>query len=278
MNESGITWLASYPRSGNTWVRLLLAHALADAKEDVDLNRLPFGSIAFSRNLVDDILGLETAELPPHQVQELWPRACHGIAETLSPPAYIKSHARWPEHQPEHECLAKATAGVVLITRHPANVAVSLSRFLNVSLDEAIALMSDEQYWINQPDGGTLEFLPQWVGSWSSHLNSWLDSGMRLLVVRYEDMVTDPRRELARILSFSNLEKPSADIDRAVQATQIGHLQTLESNQGFREAPRTPAPFFGSGGGKSKTSVISKQQSKILTHDHGIAMARLHYE
>lgn len=278
MNDTGIIWLASYPRSGNTWVRLLLAHALAASPEAVDLNRLPFGSRTFLRELVDDILGVETSELSQDKVRALWPRTCCGIAETLSAPRFAKSHARCPAHVAERNYLAAGTAGVILITRHPAHVAVSLSKFLDVSLDEAISIMADEQYHITHPPCGILENLPQWVGSWSSNLNSWLDSGLRLLLVRYEDILASPLHELSRIISFSGIDQASCDILGAVENTQIGRLQILESLHGFHEAPRTPTPFFRSGGEENGKSSVSKRQSKTLTLDHSLAMARLHYE
>jgi len=277
MSDRGITWLASYPRSGNTWVRLLLAHALRGDEARVDLNALPFGNIACSRDLVDDALGFESADLPAKNWRALWPAACRHIAETHADPLFIKSHARWPDELSQSEELAQATAGVVLIVRHPADVAVSLSHFFDLSLDRAIEIMANTAYSYNHPPGGIIESLPEWAGSWSTHLDSWLECGLRLHLVKYEDLLANPEATLQGILSFAQLSVPRATLRHAVQQTTLKNLQTAESSMGFREAPTHQRPFFRSGTVGSAQSALTSAQLDSLTQRHGKTMLHFGY-
>src|SRR5262249_18422153 len=73
-NVAGIWWLASYPKSGNTWLRIVLATLLAD--QDIDINALGFlGAISSNRFAFDDALGISSGDLSLEQETVLRPRA-----------------------------------------------------------------------------------------------------------------------------------------------------------------------------------------------------------
>ena len=61
--QSGIYWLASYPKSGNTWFRVFLAHILDSTGEALDLDAIHTGPIASARGWVDEALGFDSANL-----------------------------------------------------------------------------------------------------------------------------------------------------------------------------------------------------------------------
>lgn len=277
MKDNGIIWLASYPRSGNTWIRLLLAQVLKDEQTPVDLNALPFANITRSRELVDDILGFESADLSEQKLEHLWPEVCHHIAATHSAPLFIKSHARYPVELSQRDELAQASAGVVLIVRHPADVAVSLSHFFDLSLDRAIEIMADPSFCYNHPPGGILESLPEWTGSWSTHLRSWLKSGLQLHLVKYEDLSADPEATLRGILAFAGLPASSSALKRATQQTALANLQMIESLTGFREAPTHQRAFFRSGAVGHTPSLLTAAQVHALTLIHGETMKFANY-
>ena len=53
----GIYWLASYPKSGNTWFRAFLCNLQEDGEEPADINDLATGGIASARGWLDEVLG-----------------------------------------------------------------------------------------------------------------------------------------------------------------------------------------------------------------------------
>lgn len=65
----GIYWLASYPKSGNAWFRAFLRNLQEDGDAPVDINELQTGSIASARGWLDEVLGFDTAELTPDEVE-----------------------------------------------------------------------------------------------------------------------------------------------------------------------------------------------------------------
>lgn len=277
MADPGIVWLASYPRSGNTWVRVLLAHILAPENYELDINALPFGNITSDRDKVDDALGLESADLSRKQLQALWPRVCRFIAQNERAPLFVKTHIRWPENKLQSNDLSSATTGVILIIRHPADVAVSLAHFFSLSIDHAISIMADPMFSYNAPDGGIMEFLPEWSGSWSTHLLSWLDSGVPLHLVKYEDLIADTGKALSGILEFSGLHTTKAKINNAVTKSRLPQLQAAEACEGFNEAPVSSKAFFRKGHTLHGRGLLTPAQVTTLTQQHHDAMVRAGY-
>ncbi|HJX72016.1 MAG TPA: hypothetical protein VJ346_08695, partial [Bacteroidales bacterium] len=74
MNEQKkIVWLASYPKSGNTWFRIFLTNLLNHTNEPVDINNLYPSTIASSRSLFDEATGLESSDLTLDEIELLRP-------------------------------------------------------------------------------------------------------------------------------------------------------------------------------------------------------------
>ncbi|MCP5028332.1 MAG: sulfotransferase domain-containing protein, partial [Actinomycetia bacterium] len=76
-----IVWLASYPKSGNTWFRTFLANLLRDDEDPVDINELRTGSIASARNPFDIHTGLEASDLTQDEIDLLRPGVYRRMAE-----------------------------------------------------------------------------------------------------------------------------------------------------------------------------------------------------
>ena len=89
-NTSGIYWLASYPKSGNTWFRIVLANLLKQGP--IDINQFSTGKIASSRPWIEEALGFDSAYLTHDELDQLRPGIYTWLGETLSEPAYHKIH------------------------------------------------------------------------------------------------------------------------------------------------------------------------------------------
>ena len=73
MSGGGIYWLASYPKSGNTWMRLFLHNLREGGERPADINRIALDDIASSRRWLDEVLGFDTSELTHREVERLRP-------------------------------------------------------------------------------------------------------------------------------------------------------------------------------------------------------------
>ena len=88
-----IDWLASYPKSGNTWMRLLLANYFAEAEDPHDINAPGVTrGVAGSRRLFDNALGIASNDLLPEEISALRPAAYRVIAEWSKSRLWLKVH------------------------------------------------------------------------------------------------------------------------------------------------------------------------------------------
>jgi hypothetical protein len=122
--------------------------------------------------------------------------------------------------------------------------------------------------------------LPQWLGSWSEHVRSWVDQReIPVLVVRYEDMLVAPGTALRRVLAFARpgLVIDQARIDQAVAHAAFDALQAAESAKPFRERPQKAKRFFRSGKVGEWRDHLSTEQVKLMIDCHGAMMERFAY-
>ncbi len=143
---NGFYWLASYPKSGNTWLRLFL-ESLAIGGNTVDINALNVsvsGGHAASRSEFDRILDIESADLTDDEITLARPRQYEIEAGTAKSPMLRKAHDAWGL-TPAGESLFPPglTLGAVYLVRDPRDVAVSLSYHLNQTVDQVIARMGN---------------------------------------------------------------------------------------------------------------------------------------
>lgn len=276
-----IDWLASYPKSGNTWMRMLLANYFNETDEPHDINKPGVtNGIASSRARFDEFLGISSADLTPAEVRMLQPEVYRQMALRLRNRAWLKVHdaqARLAEggflFPPD------VSAAVVYIIRHPLDVAVSLAfHDGHEDMARSVAMLCDPEAFFS---GAKSMQLHQRLGSWSQHVQSWVDQReIPVLVVRYEDMLADPGSALQRVLTFTRPDLPidPARIDQAVEHASFEALQAAESAVPFRETPPKARRFFRSGKAGEWQKHLSTAQVKQMIDCHGAMMERFDYE
>ncbi|MDF7776833.1 sulfotransferase domain-containing protein [Sphingomonas sp. AOB5] len=274
---SGITWLASYPRSGNTWTRLALwtlKHG-----EPVVLDRLGnFARTALQRQLIDQVLECDSSSLRPPEIEALRPDLHAWMAETHAEPM-VKVHDAWRRTRhgrPVHD--AAVTRATIYLIRDPRDVAVSWAKFRDATIDATIDYMADPGAVIGADVGTIHTMLPQHIGSWSDNATSWIDeSGLAPLVVRYEDLVADPATGFRRIADHLGWAPNEAVIGMAVDATRFDRLAKMEQEGGFIERPVATSAFFRSGRSQGWRSALTPEQAARIERDHEAVMTRFGY-
>lgn len=276
---SGLTLLASYPKSGNTWLRAFLASHLRGG-QPVDLN-VDLGQIQnlSARALQDRHAGLEHADLTPHEVALLRPLTSRRIADQK--PGFYKVHDCHlaPPGAREPATPADAINRVVYIVRDPRDVAISLAHHFGWSIAASVDQMADATFRIGCSSPRLNANVEQWVSSWSAHVESWLDAaGLRLLLLRYEDLLTDPLQRFTELCRFLDLDDTRPAVSRSLEASRFSVLAGQEARTGFRERYHTStAPFFREGGAGGWRSALAPELAERLAADHGRVMARLGY-
>lgn len=212
-----ITWLASYPKSGNTWVRFILYHCLwGEPRESIDINRrIP----DIHRRLSGD--ALETG-------------AGGG-------PVFVKTHFELTERHPE---LARSVRALHII-RDPRDVLLSALNYRRLN-GVSEAQLSDRAYaeqFIRA--GGDRTWLAQGMGTWASHADSWgATDRFPVLTIRYEDLRRDARGVMRGVLGFLGLDVPDEALARAVEGSSFERLRAMEIRE-KADARRKDGLFLG---------------------------------
>jgi len=269
-------WLASYPKSGNTWLRIFLSHLTEKEWDPDDLNSLPIKNAA-SRDLFDRVTGIEASDLTHAQIDLLRPRVFEQIAEGPERPRFLKTHDAWTSNAAGEPILSTITPAVYLV-RNPFDVAVSFAHHQGIAVESVIQSMQDPDSTLCGQQTLLPAMLPTRLLTWEGHVRSWLDvTVIPVRVVRYEDMQSRPLETFSEIVHFCGLDFGPALIDAALKASSFRRLQELESQTGFRERLPEAASFFRKGIVGSWRGTLTDSQVQRLIAAHGAVMRRLGY-
>lgn len=274
----GLIWLASYPRSGNTWLRIVLSYLMEKEWNPEEINSIPI-VYAAGRTLFDDVIGVESSDLADEQIELLRPRVYEKLAANLERPLFLKTHDAWTFNTKGEPVLsAVSTAGAVYLVRNPLDVAVSFAHFLGTDVEHTIGIMEDPDYILYCAQKHLTRLLPQKLLSWSDHIRSWLDDAtISVYMMRYEDMKERPIETFTGAIRFCGLEHSEEEIEGTIKASSFERLQELEKKSGFREKPSTAASFFRKGVVGSWREELTDGQVKLIISAHGAMMRRLGY-
>lgn len=272
----GVVWLASYPKSGNTWLRILLANLLSagDRPQDINDLDLPF-RVASHRRLVDDLSLLDSDLLRHAEVEKLRAVTHDAFAAEQTSAVFVKTHDAYTRLDDGTPLLGRRARAAICLVRDPRDVAVSYAFHSDFPIARAIAVMGDAN---NILTGYRHAQMPQRLLDWSGHVNSWLDQAdIPTQVIRYEDLLADTAGEFGRTLAFLGIEADAEAVARAVRHAAFAELQRQERNADFVERASI-APFFREGRSGAWRENLSIEQVRVIEDAHGTTMARLGYQ
>ncbi|MGH6718607.1 MAG: sulfotransferase domain-containing protein [Alphaproteobacteria bacterium] len=270
-----LIWLASYPKSGNTWLRAFLHNLLRNPDRPFDINDLrTFCVVDSVAELYAQVDPRPPASLGPEGVARLRP-SVHRFITTASPDnVFVKTHNALMADFGVPTVTAEVTAGMIYVVRNPLDVAVSFAHHLGASLDDTIALM-------NRPGARTpitAEWVGELMGSWSENVASWTgQSNPTSHVVRYEDMHARPITTFAGVARFLGLDPPRERIEKAIRLSSFRVLQEQERRHGFVEKSRAADRFFREGKTGAWRRKLTRAQVAALVEPNRIQMARFGY-
>lgn len=274
-----IVWLASYPKSGNTWVRIFLANYLSPDGGPVDINALATGPIASSRDVFDDLTGVDAADLTPEEIMAWRPDVYRLWSAEASAPHFVKAHdAQIQNSHRQWLFPPDASAGVIYSVRNPLDVAVSFAAHAGVSIDLIVDRMCRDYSMsagIDRPSGQ----LTQRLLTWSGHVGSWLDgTEIPTLAVRYEDLLADPMAHFRAVVQFAGLQLDENRLESAVRHSHFESLRAQELAHGFKERPAKSADhFFRQGRSGGWRAALSHEHARTVIEAHGAVMRRFGY-
>jgi hypothetical protein len=286
-------WLASYPKSGNTWFRMLVANLRQETP--IDINDVPErGGIASARGWFDNVMLFPAGLLTHEECDRLRPLVYEAIAKEpaeedpedsetrIGDTRFVKSHDAWTYTSDGEPLLggSKGADGAILIVRDPRDVAPSFANHSSRTIDQSIAFMGNaDATFCGQHDRQSNQLRQQLPG-WGGYNASWLDqTDIPVHLVRYEDLLADTPGTLCRALAFAGVEVSREEAEQAARFADFGELQKQETERGFREAPakRPGGGFFRRGVSGGWLDELTAAQVARIEIDHGAMMTRLGY-
>ena len=267
--QSNIYLMCSYPKSGNTWLRIFI-HTLKQIKlgqVDININSISVGNQSSNRSWIESSLGLDLSELSHDEIDLLRPVAYTISSKCISEPAYIKVHDAYSLNSHGNPIFPKESVNrAVYIVRNPLDIVVSLAHHDAKDIDTTIEKVNDSSYAVCSNPSRFASQLRQKLFSWSEHVQSWVQqSQIPTFVVRYEDMLRAPVTTFTSIAEFLHLSFDDSSIQTAIDTCHINKLKQQESELGFREKPNEAERFFRKGiVGDWKNHLNDNQMNQII--------------
>ena len=230
-----IIWLASYPKSGNTLLRSILATYFFSKDGNFNFNHLyKIGQFPNTNAFLK--LGLDVSN--ENKIFENYIKVQTEVINEDKSLKFLKTHSSLVKINNCNFTDLKNTAGAIYVIRDPRNVATSLSHHMGIDEDKAVNVLLNNKEIIPKTDKTTKTFL----GSWKIHYNSWKNLNDKTMLIKYEDLIIKKKTLVIKIFKhFNKLEVHNTKLDmvklnKVLKSTEFKNMQKLEKIQDFTEA------------------------------------------
>ena len=258
-----IIWIASYPKSGNTWLRSIITSLLYttdgifDFKLIKKIKQFPTRNQfqEFTKNF-NDI----------NEISKFWLLAQDKINLTEEI-KFFKTHNLNCAVNKNSFTNKSHTLGTIYVVRDPRNLVNSIKNHYNKSNDEEAKNFLISKKILSRVPKDNEADIATLLGSWSDHYNFWTKRNSNLLLIKYEDLILDTKKELERIIiylkKFMTVEINPEKIKNILSTTSFDHLKNLENkglfNENVYDSKKNKIRFFNKGPSNDWTKVLDKK-------------------
>ena len=262
----GIYWLASYPKSGNTWLRIFMENLFRNTTDPASISDLAVVKYADTvHGLYEAAGGRSRSELSDAEIHRLRGSVQRRLA-SQDETSFVKTHNMLARHLGLPLIYPQYTVGATYLVRNPFDMVVSYAHHYGIGLDDAIASICSPYNRVKTSEQSVFQIL----GSWSQHVQSWTSSAsFRPLVLRYEDMINRPVRTFEKFVATLGLPRNPERLRRAVRHSGFATVAAQERERGFRERARADQVFFRSGSVGSWRDILNEHQAGRIIDAHG---------
>ena len=275
-----IIWLASYPKSGNTLLRSMLASYFYSKEGILNFNDTykiqQFPAIQHFKNLNLDLTNEK-------EIYENFIEAQRfiNIDKKIK---FMKTHSSLARINNCNFTDLNNSLGAIYIVRDPRNVVTSFAHHYNLGVDETIKVMTDPKRWLVKTDLIYKTFL----GSWSINYNSWKQMKSRILIIKYEDLANKKKTTLLKIfnfikkIGFPDFEVDMLKLNKVIKTSEFKNMQVLEKKEDFKEAvidpkSKTRKVFFKFGPKNDWKKILNKEFKEKIEKAFSKEMEELGY-
>ncbi len=268
-----IIWLASYPKSGNTWVRAFLSSYIYGKKKNFDFNLLnnikKFPNIKILKEL--NINYENRNELVKNWI------TMQDYINLNNKLNFLKTHNAFCTINGNPFTNSSNTLAAIYIVRDPRDVLISFSSFLDLSYKKTLEIMKSDEFW--ETEDKFNNFKSSLFGSWKTNYKSWVSNKtLDTFVIRYEDLIERPFESFSKMVDFikskSDIGYDEELLNLSIKETSFKNLSELEKKDGFVESGKNL--FFRKGISKQWEN-LDKNLISDLENNFGDLMTELNY-
>ena len=281
-----IIWIASFPKSGNTWIRSIISSLIYS--DDGIFNFELLKKIEQFPNKKHFEIFTDKYQ-NPHELKKFWIAAQDKI-NLDNKAKFFKTHhinCKIGEYSFTNK---NNTLGTIYIVRDPRNLVNSFSNHYSINKHTAKKTITSREFVtgaIYRENKQSNVFTI--IGSWKDHYNSWTKSNYNLLIIKYEDLLLDPQKELNKIIKYLNNFKDFKDfncdgqkIKNILDSTSFEIMQKKEEEEGFFEAVPNKSndkkvKFFNQGINNNWNKYLDKDDIKYIENSFDNEMRELGY-
>ena len=277
-----IIWCASYPKSGNTWVRAIISSLLYSKDGVFNFNLLreisQFPRRTYFKDFTNDYFKLD-------KLSQYWIPAQEKINSDGKLRIY-KTHNGNFNISGNDFTNKINTQGVIYIVRDPRNLVTSISNHYQINMEESVNFLIDEkrQLYSLDPENNFEWNMVNLLSSWKNHYNSWKISS-NLILIKYEDLLYDTKSQIKRLSMFlkrfGEFESNDKKINNIIKTTSFEILKKKEEKEGFEEASEeskdTNIKFFNLGPKNNWKDIVDKRLIYKIENTFKKEMEELNY-
>tara|TARA_B110000971_G_C19900880_1_gene449889 strand:- start:54 stop:905 length:852 start_codon:yes stop_codon:yes gene_type:complete len=281
-----IIWLASYPKSGNTWVRSLISsyYFSKDSFKFSDLKKIPNFSVG---DFIKDKYLLKSNT----DVTRQWLQVQELINKQYKKALFFKTHNACVSVNNNNFTNSDYSAGCIYIVRDPRNVITSYKNFEGQSYEEVFNHMNNQDGFLfgNKNFETTFGFKGfEYISSWSNNYNSWVKNkqNVPICIVKYEDLIKNTLGQLKKIITFigrvQNINNFKFNLEkglRAVADSDFKKLSQMEMKEEFQERSKNQldSKFFNLGQKNNWETILPRNIKEQIEENFGSEMKELNY-
>lgn len=283
-----ILWLASYPKSGNTYLRALLAAYFFTKDGNFDFDKLKFIKFFPHINLFKN-LGIDITD--ENEVLKNYIKAQEMINKKYKKPIlFVKTHSTLQSINGNQFTNLDNTLGAIYIVRDPRNVITSYSNHYQTSIEQSANDMFTKTYLKGMVDYNSFQnHVLTHLGTWADNYNSWkhLNKFNKYLLIKYEDIVSKPDVIFQDVLKFiakisnTNFKIDKKKMENAINTTTFENLKQMEEKNGFIEAVKRKdnnnITFFKQGSNRDWKKLLTNELKNKIEKSFNIEMKELGY-
>ncbi|MEO0750702.1 MAG: sulfotransferase domain-containing protein [Pseudomonadota bacterium] len=270
-----IVWLASFPKSGNTWTRIFLANYLVNGDKPVPINQAH--RFAMADSILKTYNMVAGRSIDPRNVDlvlQLRGQVLRGVVANGADVNFVKTHNMPGTIRGKPLIPNELTRSAIYVIRNPLDVVLSYARHFGCSHERAVTSLANKANNI----APTEHTVPQFLGRWDDHVKGWTGpSEYPCLVLRYEDLLSDAETEFSKLLTHIGIPVDMPRLQKAIRFSSFKELSEQESSEGFEEKSQQAKSFFSRGEADQWKTDLAPELIEKVRANHGKTMKKFGY-